>query len=316
VHLNSGQRINLDATSGYDQVDYLPCWVGYIRNIRFDIKEYKGATDDMFGARQTVFTNDEDLSLSWDTRRRQFYQQNDREQEEWFSSEELMMLAISSHWSRLLPHSSYPYTDTSRPQNRLWAPTIEIEHTFKDAEVIMQIDSKMDTILRNTGTLAYAYRFIRTPRIPHLEYALVHHSIKPQHWWPASLWGIVCDAFHAAIHPGDDDRWSHSLHVERKEKTRKEKLRRYNCGFFRGFEGYAGYVAMDPGWMWLIDTSLRERKLMVVSGSTSYVDSKGIVRHKNAEQLQSISNALNDLGIDHTLQVDRGDYGFTLFPPR
>ena len=67
--------------------------------------------------------------------------------------------------------------------------------------------------------------------------------------------------------------------------------------------------------MSLIDTSLRERKLMVVRGSTRYVDSKGMVRHKSAEQLQSISNALNDLGIDHTLQVDtREDYEFTLFP--
>ena len=170
----------------------------------------------------------------------------------------------------------------------------------------MQIDSEMDTILRNTGTLSYAYRFIRAPRIPHLEYTLVHHSLQPQHWWPASLWGSVCDAFNAAILPGDDDNLSHRLKI----------LGKRDCGIFRGFEGYAGYVAMDPGWMWLIDTSLRERKLMVVSGSTSYVDSKGIVRHKNAEQLQSISNALNDLGIDHTLQVDRGDYGFTLFPPR
>ena len=226
-------------------------------------------------------------------------------------SEELLMRAIFSHWSRLLPDSSYPYTDTSRPQNRFWAPTIEIEHTFKDAEMIMQIDSNMDLILRNTGTLAHAYSFIRTPRIPHLEYALVHHSIQ-QHWrrrW--RRWASVCDAFSAAIHPGDYDRWSHDLYVGGYTGYPDPN----HCGFFSGFEGYAGYVAMDPKWMSLIDTSLRERKLMVVRGSTRYVDSKGMVRHKSAEQLQSISNALNDLGIDHTLQVDtREDYEFTLFP--
>ena len=307
-------RVNLGATSGYNQVDFIRDRVGYIREIRFDIKEYKSANDDMVGARQTVFTNDFHQRLFWDTDRRKFFVRNDHREQE-FYSEELFMRAISSHWSRLLPDSSYPYTDTSRPQNRFWAPTIEIEHTFKDAEMIMQIDSNMDLILRNTGTLAHAYSFIRTPRIPHLEYALVHHSIQ-QHWSrPASLWASVCNAFNAAIHPGDYDRWSHDLYVGGYAGYPDPN----HCGFFSGFEGYAGYVAMDPGWMSLIDTSLRERKLMVVRGSTPYFDSKGMVRHKSAEQLQSISNALNDLGIDHTLQVDdtadtRGDYEFTLFP--
>ena len=35
-----------------------------------------------------------------------------------------------------------------------------------------------------------------------------------------------------------------------------------------GFEGYEGYVAIDPGLMSLIDTSLRERELMVVQSTS------------------------------------------------
>ena len=52
-----------------------------------------------------------------------------------------------------------------------------------------------------------------------------------------------------------------------------------------------------------IDTSLRERKRMVVRGSTAYQDSNGNRRIKSAEQMQKISDALNALGIDHTVRV-------------
>ena len=71
---------------------------------------------------------------------------------------------------------------------------------------------------------------------------------------------------------------------------------------------------MDPGWMSLINTSLKERKLMVVEGTSIYIDSNGFVHPKRDTQLDNISNALNTLGIDHTLIKDGRRYKFTLFP--
>ena len=118
-----------------------------------------------------------------------------------------------------------------------------------------------------------------------------------------SLWERVCIAFNLPIHPGDWDKWSHSLRVGNQE-----------CGYFRGFEGYKEYVAIDPKHLGLINKSLEEGNLMVVEGSSIYIDSNGVVRPKRDTHLDNISNALNSLGINHTLTKDGRDYKFTLFP--
>ena len=158
-----------------DATDVYSC----INAITFDIQDYKNAADD--GTGQTVFTYDEGGNYSssvqllhWDILRHQFSQIISGKTN-WFSEQKLKD-AIYSHWTARL-HGSHPYTNTSRQQNRLWAPTITIFHSFKDEQQIMQIDNKMDTALKNVGALARAYSFIRT-RTAHLTYALFHHSIK------------------------------------------------------------------------------------------------------------------------------------------
>ena len=67
--------------------------------------------------------------------------------------------------------------------------------------------------------------------------------------------------------------------------------------------------------MSLIDTSLRERKRMVVRGSTAYQDSNGNRRIKSAEQMQKISDALNALGIDHTVKPPESGFTSYKFTP-
>ena len=142
-------RVNLNAT-GVHRAHTFRC----INEIIVDIED---STDVDTAARQTVFTYDKEFfsssvqSLHWDTHRQQFLQKI-RGKTEWFSTEEESEDAIYKHWTvRLRPHSSYPYTDISSQKNRLWAPTIEIFHSFRDEQQIMQIDNEMDTTLRNAN---------------------------------------------------------------------------------------------------------------------------------------------------------------------
>ena len=167
------------------------------------------------------------LTLLWDPNSQQFFIETEPDQVRIrFESTEELMRAISERWTERLPHShtaTQPYTWTSR-KNRLWAPTIEIFHTLGNEQQIMQVDDEMDSALRIAGTLAQAYIFIRTPRTAHLVYALVFHSIQQGWHKPASsLWDRVCDAFNAAVHPGDRDTWSHYLYIGNVE-----------CGRFSG----------------------------------------------------------------------------------
>ena len=75
-------------------------------------------------------------------------------------------------------------TDTSKKENRLWAPAIEIWHnndtdTDNGDDFREQMHMEMETPLKNAGTLAQKYSFIMSKRWGYIRYALFHHSILP-----------------------------------------------------------------------------------------------------------------------------------------